>query len=568
MDLKWNVGVPANTQQGDAPKNSDTAFVTNETVPAVFSGHLLQSVRVAPMGTADAGAGAMKVALPTNRGELLQFVLDWERKHASAVKLGVASLLILPLAACAGGGGGGSSSGPGGTSGVAIDGHLSGASVARLNNRGNSVTTHSDGTYTGLTGTGAISVAGGVDIATGLPFTGLLTAPAGATAITPLTTVIQSLIETGMTPSDATARVLQAFGLNPATDVLHVDPVATGNVALFNAGAQVATMMTMISSAMTGGATAANAGLVADALANALSQPGVTLATLDMHDVLGDPAIGPHLTANVGQLAQLLAATNDQIAASTSIAETNGIQTNLQGAVATQIVAAGLDGGDLGQVNENNPQLNLAVAPTVNAATPSPTTIDLSGVTFTGWTDGADHIRINGSSGADTLIGSNKADALEGGAGSDTLTGGAGHDVFRFTFGATSDSPMAARDHITDFVLGNDLIDLIEFSSHAAVAAMSRHSNLDGSAGGFNLGTALTASFTGLAAHEAAIVVVVNAGAGADGNGNRVFLCVNDSAAPLSAAADLCVEMTGMDVGTLGAVGALAPDDYFLTAQV
>lgn len=526
--------------------------------------------------------------------------------------LGLAGLLLLPLAACAGGGGGAGAvasgnglNGDNADHGVAIDAHLSGATISRANGTGNTVTTGTHGAYSGLTGTGTIVAIGGIDVETGLPFTGRMTAPDGALALTPLTTLVVAVTALGASPAAAAARILQSFGLPPATDILNLDPVAANNVAVFNAGAEVATMITIVSGAMTGGATPSNARIVSDAMAAALAQPGATMATLDIRGtILGNPTIAPELHANVPQLAQVIAAANAGIAAAPTIAAATVIQTMMQGPMIWQ-VGGSAPGDDFWQVDPAHPGVPVAISAghvltyqaeaivtlvqsqigpvgittvagdpgsantlVVNAATPSPTTIDPSGVTFTGWTDGADHIRLNGGSGADTLIGSNKADALEGGAGSDTLTGGAGHDVFRFTFGATSDSPMAARDHITDFVLGNDLIDLIEFSSHAAVAAMSRHSNLDGSAGGFNLGTALTASFTGLAAHEAAIVVVVNAGAGADGNGNRVFLCVNDNAAPLSAAADLCVEMTGMDVGTLGAVGALAPDDYFLTAQV
>ena len=523
---------------------------------------------------------------------------------ARAGTLGL-GLLLLPLGACAGGGGGMvSGNGTGGANGVAIDAHLSGATITRANGTGNIVTTGTNGAYSGLTGTGTIVATGGIDVETGLPFTGRLTTPEGATALTPLTTLVEAVVALGVSPAGATARILQSFGLDPTTDILHLDPVATNNVAVFNAGAEVATMITIVSGAMTGGATPGNARIVAEAIAAALSQPGTSLATMNIEGaILSSPTIAPELHANAPQFAQVIAAANAEIAAAPTIAAATAIQTVLQGPVIWQIGASGQD-SDFWQVDPAHPGVPIAfsaghvltyqaeatvtlvesqIGPggittvtgdpgsantlVINTATHGATTIDLSSVAFAAWTDGADHIRINGSSGADTLIGSNKADALEGGAGSDTLTGGAGHDVFRFAFGATSDSPMAGRDHITDFVVGNDLIDLIEFSSHAAVASMSRHADLDGSAGGFNLGSALTASFTGIAAHEAAMVVVVNAGAGADGNGNRVFLCINDSAAPLSAAADLCVEMTGMDVGTLGAIGALAPNDYFLAAQ-
>jgi Ca2+-binding RTX toxin-like protein len=54
----------------------------------------------------------------------------------------------------------------------------------------------------------------------------------------------------------------------------------------------------------------------------------------------------------------------------------------------------------------------------VNAAS----TVNLSGVTFTAWTTGADTITINGSAGADTLTGSSENDTVLAGAGNDTLS--------------------------------------------------------------------------------------------------------------------------------------------------
>jgi Ca2+-binding RTX toxin-like protein len=52
----------------------------------------------------------------------------------------------------------------------------------------------------------------------------------------------------------------------------------------------------------------------------------------------------------------------------------------------------------------------------VNAASD----VDLSGLTFTSWTNGADTITINGTAAAETLTGSSRNDAINGGGGSDT----------------------------------------------------------------------------------------------------------------------------------------------------
>ena len=70
--------------------------------------------------------------------------------------------------------------------------------------------------------------------------------------------------------------------------------------------------------------------------------------------------------------------------------------------------------------------------------------------------DGSD--RLNGGAGNDRLVGSGGDDTLLGGSGRDILTGDAGAD--RFQFYAVTDSTLTASDRITDFTLGQDLIDL------------------------------------------------------------------------------------------------------------
>jgi Ca2+-binding RTX toxin-like protein len=64
-----------------------------------------------------------------------------------------------------------------------------------------------------------------------------------------------------------------------------------------------------------------------------------------------------------------------------------------------------------------------------------------------------------GNAGNDVLIGGDGEDTLFGDAGRDTLTGGADADVFRFVKAAHSPNN-ANADRITDFVRGEDLIDL------------------------------------------------------------------------------------------------------------
>jgi hypothetical protein len=63
---------------------------------------------------------------------------------------------------------------------------------------------------------------------------------------------------------------------------------------------------------------------------------------------------------------------------------------------------------------------------------------------------GAGNDVIIGAGGADVLTGGDGNDNITGGAGADVLTGGAGSDAF--ILAATTDSTLASRDRITDFV--------------------------------------------------------------------------------------------------------------------
>ncbi len=81
---------------------------------------------------------------------------------------------------------------------------------------------------------------------------------------------------------------------------------------------------------------------------------------------------------------------------------------------------------------------------------------------------GAD--RLFGGLGDDTLQGGTQDDLLQGGGGKDTLSGGDGSDVFRFTL--ASDSPAGTeRDTITDFVIGQDRINLGDLPGTLAFVA-------------------------------------------------------------------------------------------------
>ena len=143
---------------------------------------------------------------------------------------------VLLLASC---GGGGDSSPPApvvvSSSGFAVDGYLSGAAVL-CDSNGNgvadageiSVTTNSSGGYSFPAGcSAALTARGGVSVDTGVPFTGVLKAPAGSSVITPLTT----LLAEGLSQVQLKA----ALGLPAGIDLQTVDPALKTNGVLNNA---------------------------------------------------------------------------------------------------------------------------------------------------------------------------------------------------------------------------------------------------------------------------------------------------------------------------------------------
>lgn len=79
--------------------------------------------------------------------------------------------------------------------------------------------------------------------------------------------------------------------------------------------------------------------------------------------------------------------------------------------------------------------------------------------------------KITGTASNDTLVGTSGDDIITGGGGRDTLTGGGGHDVFAYTSTSDSAPSATARDLITDFHPGPDLIDLSTIDANPSSAA-------------------------------------------------------------------------------------------------
>jgi hypothetical protein len=129
------------------------------------------------------------------------------------------------LSAC-GGGEAGAPFSPTPLAGFAVDGYLNGASV-KCDASGVVVKTDSSGFFRFPDGcSSGVTLTGGTSMDTLLPFAGQLKAPAGATVITPLTT----LLADGVTLTDLN----NALGLPASTDLLNADPAYAPNGLLAN----------------------------------------------------------------------------------------------------------------------------------------------------------------------------------------------------------------------------------------------------------------------------------------------------------------------------------------------
>ena len=253
------------------------------------------------------------ISLPSNLNKRTRFIKSWANNN----KLSMA-VLILPLAACGGGDGSDGVSTP--LSGFVIDDYLVGATIFRDTNKNDSfdpgettTTSNSNGSFT-IAGDTSISlvVTGGVDINTGKAFLGVLKAPSDASVITPLTTLVQIMVDDGATLAAAISNVEAAFNLT-GNDIMNVDPIASENLELLKVGVQVANLMEAVGSSE-------NALKIAKTLAKTISDNPETNVT----DYLTESANINTLLSATGEnsisLANASAAVNVLAAQNTSVA--------------------------------------------------------------------------------------------------------------------------------------------------------------------------------------------------------------------------------------------------------
>ncbi|NDE54029.1 MAG: hypothetical protein EB069_05465, partial [Actinobacteria bacterium] len=225
-----------------------------------------------------------------------------------------------------------------------------------------STTSDGDGNFK-LTGAiGNLVATGGTDISTNLPHTTVLKAPAGATIVNPLTTLVSAVAETGVSVAQAQAQVAEKLGL-PATvtltsfDPLQVAGSATSTaaekaaaVSVYRASALVANVLTQTAAAVAGASTtvknadAANAAAASIAKLITTARAPIDLSKADtLKAILSESAKSTGSEAAVAkvvdQVSAVMASTNAEVV---KVQTTGGdVVAALQSVVRAQVVAQG-----------------------------------------------------------------------------------------------------------------------------------------------------------------------------------------------------------------------------------
>lgn len=195
----------------------------------------------------------------------------------------LAAATSLLLSGCGGSSSGGGSNSPAPTiKGLAVDGPLAGATVTFVDCNNAQVETDNEGNFTFPQGctSSELTVTGGIDTATDLPFTGEIKAPQRAQneqnliVVSPITTLIQASIDAGASPAQATQQIAAALNLSDV-DLLSADPMK--NQAVYAKTVAVQQMVEQIQTVVAslgGNTTQADLNTVAfSALQTALSAP-------------------------------------------------------------------------------------------------------------------------------------------------------------------------------------------------------------------------------------------------------------------------------------------------------
>ena len=119
-------------------------------------------------------------------------------------------------------------------SGKVIDGYVAGAHIyvdangdgIAQDNEDTGLVTDAQGRFDGeVSASGPIIAFGGTNVDTGLPNVLPLRAPQGATVVSPVTTLVQSMVDQGASLNQATTQLSTVFGLDASLNLLNFDPM-------------------------------------------------------------------------------------------------------------------------------------------------------------------------------------------------------------------------------------------------------------------------------------------------------------------------------------------------------
>ena len=400
--------------------------------------------------------------------------------------------------------------------GKLVDGYIENALVfADANGNGvydegeASATTDANGNYSMSGEAGDLVATGGTDVSSGVSYSGIFTAPAGSSVITPLTTLMVSLIENGQasTADEAEAMVKTALGLTTNETLTSYDPVqgvADGDsdaLAILGAGSKLINMMHQIKGAHQSQTEEDADALMAagwNSLAETVGNSGgaIDLTGGDVETIVKKAAVNANVTLTndqVDNVVNTIQLTNAETDAATSAEEVanvavvaDDIATDLSDGTADNdyddlefemeqqeadydTSVLGDSGGNNLDGSSNNDLIDsLAGDDLIDGKGGNDSLIGGSGNDILIGGDGDDELI--GGSGNDVLFGDAGDDVLIGGVDRDELTGGDGKDKFVFTFSdlnggiddenASFSERSADEDIISDFNVWYDVIDV------------------------------------------------------------------------------------------------------------
>ena len=327
------------------------------------------------------------------------------------------------------------------TSGLVADGYLSGTTV--WHDDGNGILdpyepfaiTDANGNFE-LSSyiDGPLLAMGGINIDTGLPNDLLLSAPAGSTVVNPLTTLVQTIIETsGADSATAEDQVKAALGLDPSLDLTTLDLIAaaaSGDADALEAQKAAASVAKILDTVVDNGGNPDDALAV---LASQIVAADDNETTLDLGDGSEGGLLDKVFTdAGVpeGDIDDLIAETQETIE-NIEQAETLDDISDVQAGDLVDVT--GGNGKDVLDGFDSNDRLS-----------------GKNGSDILHGGGGSDLVL--GGNGKDELHGGDGADVLAGGNGPDTMWGDAGNDIFAFAAGES-----AGGDVVKDFDVGDKL---------------------------------------------------------------------------------------------------------------